>query len=86
MRRDGRSRANGGAKGGDLRGLDEEGQGVEVVVVALVLGDEEGHGLVGAQLVLGGGALVEELAQPEPTRVIYAIDLLTRRRGSGDDC
>ena len=32
-----RSVAHGGAEGGDLRGLDEQGQGVEVIIVAAVL-------------------------------------------------
>ena len=44
--------ADGGAEASDLGGLDEERQGVEVIVVATVLGDEEGHDLVGAELVL----------------------------------
>jgi hypothetical protein len=56
------SMADGGAEGGDFRGLDKERQGVEVVVMAAVLGDEEGHGLMSAELILGGGALAEQLA------------------------
>src|SRR5688500_10818915 len=33
--------ADGGAEGGDLRGLDDEDHGIEIVVVAAVLGDQK---------------------------------------------
>lgn len=52
----------GAAHGGELRGLGEECEGVQVVVMSPRLGDGERHDLVGAQLVGGGLDLVQELA------------------------
>ena len=45
----------------DLRGLGQQGQGVEVVVVAAQLRNGEGHHLIRAQLVGGGVGLVRRL-------------------------
>jgi hypothetical protein len=45
------------AQGPDLNGLSEQGQRVQVIVVAARLGDAERHLLVGPELVVGGGGL-----------------------------
>jgi hypothetical protein len=54
--------ADGGTESSEACRLDEERQGVEVVVAAAMLRDEDRPGLVGAESVLGGGALVDKLA------------------------
>ena len=54
--------ADGGPVSADLRGLGDERQAVEVIVVALALGHAERHLLVGAEVVDGGLTLGEQLA------------------------